>query len=174
MITTKLRTNIAEGILTANKILDKDSEFIIHYTKSEFIEFVPDMAEGDFLKFMLLLNTWIQAHEVEVKLWRPWAWKFSAAVAMTKGTHIWLNKYKLNRSVGSIVGSIVHELSHIVDGKFKNQYYGHGNNYRYGKDFPVGKRRTTPYLFGEIARDYVDYGTLYSVKQLQAWPQSWS
>lgn len=174
MITTMMtRSKIGEAIFTANALLDKDGAFIKHYTKAGFIRFIPDMAEGDFLKFMLLLNTWIQAHDVQVKLWRPWAWRFSAAIAMTKGKHIHLNRYKLNRSVSSIVGSIIHELAHIVDGKFEAQRYWHGNNYRYGEDFPQGKRRTTPYLLGELARDYVENGKLYSVEQLQAWPQSW-
>lgn len=174
MITTKLRTNVTKGIIEANELLESESEFMQWYTKPEFIEFVPDMATGDFLKFILVLRTWIQAHDVEVKLWTPLKWRFSAAIAMTTGTHISLNRFKLDRSIASIVGSIVHELAHIVDGKFKSHVYWHGNNYRHGSDFPMGKRRTTPYLLGELAKEYVANGKLYTSKELQAWPQTWS
>ena len=173
MIVTKMNTKIAEAIFKANEILHHESEFTRHYTGAGFIEFVPDMASGDFLRFMLVQSAWLQANDVEVKLWRPY-WRWTSAYAMTKGESINLNKYKLNRSVASIVGSIVHELAHIVDGQITSNRYWHGTNKRYDSDFPEGKRRTTPYILGELAKDYVETGHLYSVEQLLRWPRKWS
>lgn len=180
MITTKLRTNIAEAIIKSNEMLESNSEFMNHYCHNSYINFTPDMADFEFLNIMRLMATWANANEVEVKLWTPWAWRFSSAVAMTKGEHIYLNKYKLNRSTGSIVGSIFHELTHILDIKFTERNFGHGNNYRDGKKSDYinennnGKRRTAPYIIGELAKKYVDERQVYQEKELQAWPQSWS
>lgn len=173
MIITKHNYNLGRGIEKANEMFDRNSEFMRHYTQRKFEEFMPDMSRGtNFAEIMRTLCGYMNRQHVEVRLWRPWKLRWSSAIAMTKGKHIYMNRYKLDRTVESFVGSLFHEPVHITDGQDK-PYYGHGNNYRYGKDFPMGKRRTAPYLIGEIAKIYAMTGILYDVETLIAWPRSW-
>lgn len=173
MIVTNLDVRIGEAINKANALLSRQSSFYSHYTHNSYDDFVPDMANVTFTYVLYRLVKFAEENDVEVKLWTPKAWRFSNAIAMTQGKHIYLNRYKLNRSVGSIVGSLIHELVHIVEIADKDRSYGHGNNYRYGKDFPIGKRRTTPYLYGELAKIYVDERDVFQSFQLKTWPRSW-
>lgn len=176
MIVTKLNYNLGKGVDKANEMFDRNSEFMRHYTQDSFKAFIPDMSKGtNFAEIMRNICAYANNNDTEVRLWRPWKWRFSAAIAMTKGKHINMNRYKLKRTVASFVGTIWHELVHIVElpMRTKTFTFWHGNNYRYGDDFPQGKRRTAPYIIGELAKIYTEYGLLYSVEDLINWKQSW-
>jgi hypothetical protein len=68
----------------------------------------------------------------------------------SKPDHIFLNTRKLNRSKGSIVSSLIHEMIHYVDDKNKQESYGHGDN------SPVGKENTAPYWIDNLAESIID------------------
>ena len=63
---------------------------------------------------------------------------------------IYLNTAKLNRSPGSIVGTLIHEASHMFDHETFEHDFGHGDN------SSVGKENTFPYKAGNLAMSIVD------------------
>ena len=68
----------------------------------------------------------------------------------SKPDHIYLNTRKLNRSRGSIVSSLIHEMIHYCDHKNQFESYGHGNN------DPQGKENTAPYWIDNLAQSIID------------------
>jgi len=84
-----------------------------------------------------------------VVLYRPF-WRWSRALAYYKGgKNIYINSRKLNRSLASIAGTIAHEYIHLLD-NFRPEYLGHAGN------SPKGKANTAPYLFGRMAKEYLE------------------
>jgi hypothetical protein len=87
---------------------------------------------------------------INVQTYRP-CWRWSKALAFydpAKGPkNIHLNSRKFNRSVPSLVGTLVHEVCHLYDNFALDFYLGHGDN------SPVGKELTVPYLLGFLAKD---------------------
>lgn len=93
----------------------------------------------------LILNL---PHYITVRTYKPW-WRWSKAMAMVKNkSTININKYRINRSVASLVGSIAHETIHCI-GYDTKYYIGHGNN------SPAGKENTYPYAIGRIAKELI-------------------
>lgn len=58
---------------------------------------------------------------------------------------IFLNTRNLERSVASIVGTLIHEYVHAIDRHVKEYRFGHGSNSR------IGKKNTAPYWIGNLA-----------------------
>lgn len=73
--------------------------------------------------------------------------RFSKAFAYTltgvKGK-LWINTSKLNRSIPSIVATIIHECCHLVD--FESEY-----NMHHGDNDPRGKQNSFPYWTDDLA-----------------------
>lgn len=87
-----------------------------------------------------------------IKLYRsknPWSSAYGY-FSPAKPDHIFLNNRKLNRSKGSIVSSLIHEMIHFLDDKNKQESYGHGDN------SPIGKEATAPYFIDNIAESIID------------------
>ncbi len=91
-------------------------------------------------------------YELIVKTYKsknPWS-KAYGYFSPAKSDHIFLNTRKLNRSKGSIVSSLIHEMIHYVDDKNKMESYGHGDNK------PTGKENTAPYWIDNLAESIID------------------
>jgi hypothetical protein len=89
-----------------------------------------------------------------VIVYRP-KWCFSKAYGYySGGKDIFLNERKLirdsnrNVNISSLAGSLVHEYVHMLD-NFVPAYLGHGDN------SPIGKEKTTPYLVGKMAKEFI-------------------
>lgn len=65
---------------------------------------------------------------------------------------IFLNRNKLNRSIGSIAGTLIHETVHSVDRSLKNHRFGHRGNSRNGKE------NSAPYWIAGLARCIIESG----------------
>jgi len=63
---------------------------------------------------------------------------------------IFLNTRKLNRSKGSIVSTLIHEMIHYCDSINTKESYGHGDN------SPAGKENTAPFYIDNIAESIID------------------
>lgn len=103
------------------------------------------MSSGvDGKKMVEIFRTWdIQC---QIQTYRPW-WRWSRVLAYydpRKGAkNIWLNSRKFGRSEASIMGTLAHEYTHLVD-NFALNSFGHGNN------SAVGKEETAPYWIGRM------------------------
>jgi hypothetical protein len=112
-----------------------------------------DMTEcdsADILSFMKdrYMN---QLQEIRVKrFWNPWT---SAVAAFNPKypNRIILNSRRIGgRSADSIVGSIMHEFVHLVDNYYTSASFGHGDNYKDGKE------NTAPYKIGAMAKAHCE------------------
>lgn len=63
---------------------------------------------------------------------------------------IFINTAKINRSLGSIVATYIHEYIHLLDNIDKTHYFGHGDNKRKGKE------NTAPYWIDNLAQSLID------------------
>lgn len=89
--------------------------------------------------------------QIEVKVKKGWWWsKWLAAFYTNKPFDIYQNSRKLRRSPASIVGSIVHEMIHLIDHHDRIYSYGHGDN------SPKGKGNTAPYWIGRKAKELAE------------------
>lgn len=59
-----------------------------------------------------------------------------------------INTRKMNRTTGSFVATLVHEMIHAIDGLDMVYDFGHGGNSSVGKD------NTAPYWIGNLASKY--------------------
>jgi len=72
--------------------------------------------------------------------------KMVASFSRKKPLQIKLNGWKLRRSKHSIVGSICHEYTHLVDNQYSHLSFGHGTNSSHGKG------NTAPYKIGYMSK----------------------
>lgn len=138
--------NLKEAVDQANAVM-RDPVFLGNLRNVEDF----DMTELSSKKVVeCLLLVYNHGQNIEVQTYKPW-WKWSKAYAMfdlRKPFKINLSSRKLNRSVASIVGSIIHEFVHLADNQYYQFDFGHGNNN------PTGKESTAPYLAGRMAKQY--------------------
>ncbi len=90
-----------------------------------------------------------EKHQVVLNVKRYWN-PFSKCVAWfnpKKPLDMNLNRWKVSRSKHSVVGSILHEYTHLVDNQYMHLSFGHGSNSR------KGKQNTAPYKIGYIANN---------------------
>ena len=94
--------------------------------------------------FATLNNT-----QVNVVVYYPrnrWS-KALAYFTSSKPNDININGYKLNRSVNSIVGTLYHEVIHLVDNLDMIYSFGHADN------SATNKGGTAPYKIGSLAKE---------------------
>ena len=92
----------------------------------------------------------------EVKIYRP-KWFLTRAYATTytgNYNYIGLNKYKLNRSIASIAGSIAHEWGHCFEYYIKT--FTNHTKLNHGDNNPTGKENTFQYWLGRSVKRYVE------------------
>jgi len=95
---------------------------------------------------------YIPVHPIIVKTYRsknPWS-SALGYFSPSQPDHIFLNNRKLNRSKGSIVATLIHEMIHFCDYLNEVDSYGHGDN------SPAGKENTAPFYIDNIAESIVD------------------
>lgn len=137
---------VEDAIEEANKLLQKRD----FYNKIES-EINFDMANVSASKISTLIQLSKQ-NKLYVNLYRsrnPWSKAYGYFIP-SKPDHIYLNTRKLNRSLGSIVASLIHEMVHYVDNLYPEYSFGHGNN------SPVGKEQTAPYRIDFIAQKIIE------------------
>lgn len=152
-----LRTDRAVEVV--NRMFATEGEFSKHYASQVFFDVVPDMADIPLGNIILIMKAHLMTNRIQVVHWKPF-FRWTKAIAMTKGKDINLNIHKMYRPIGDIVNTIVHETVHIVDGQHTYSF-GHGSNNPNGKGF------TAPYLIGRLAEEYYESGKLYTAEELQ-------
>ena len=114
-------------------------------------------ASSDYLaKEFMNFTDEIMAIRSRVITIRTYRKKFSRAIAYfthNRPHDININTAKLNRTTGSIVGTLYHEAAHMFDHSDKTHSFGHGSN---SKD---GKQNTFPYKVGALVQAIVDDST---------------
>ncbi len=133
---------LIEAIIIANRIL-LSPEF---YTEIEKINKFNDTKDTSYNgqkisnEFKSLKNT------ITVKtIWRP----FSARNAFTQ-TKIKINRLNLDRSLSSIVNTLIHETVHFVDFQINEEF-----EYTHLSQYAENPSVSAPYIIGEIAQKIV-------------------
>lgn len=135
---------IEEATARANKLLDDENFYAKIKDKNNF-----DMATctprevSDYIKAIAPLI------DINVKTYRRRWSRALAYFTKSRPFDININSAKLNRSFGSIVATLIHEMVHMVDDQVKEHYFSHGDNSR------KGKQNTAPYFIGSMSQGIV-------------------
>lgn len=111
-----------------------------------------DMSNIDKRTVAREIISFIQAKDIYVKEYRsknPWS-RALGYFSRFKPNDVNLNNRRLNRSIGSIANTIVHEIVHMTDNYVEEYVFFHGNNN------PVGKENTAPYWIGNKIEAIID------------------
>jgi len=96
-----------------------------------------------------MISQYWDIYKTEIVLYKT-RWPWSKTLAYTNDAKtIHLNSRRLDRSVESISGTIMHELVHCADNAFPNIRCGHGSNDSHNKD------GSFPYWLGYWAKNYL-------------------
>lgn len=153
-IETKTNTNLDWAINYCNDILFNSD----HQDWHDFLEainnkvsFDMSSANSDYIakKIIYFKNG---SQRMNVKLYKsknPWSRAYGYYTP-SRPFDININTRKMNRSVESFVGTLVHEMVHAIDGLDMVHNYGHGDN------SSAGKQDTVPYWVGNLAARMFD------------------
>ena len=131
-------------------IIEKDIRNASEYAKVS-LGFPIYEATENYEKTRHFVN-YIPVNPLTVKTYRsknPWS-SALGYFSPSKPDHIFLNNRKLNRTKGSIVATLIHEMVHYCDFLNEVESYGHGDN------SPNGKENTAPFYIDNIAESMVD------------------
>jgi len=135
---------VKEAVDIANGLMNNEGGFLTNIRYHEF-----DMSNLSADKIRIFMVNVHKKHEIKVVVKRSWN-PFSRAIAWFNRRHplrFYLNRWRINRSKHSIVGSLIHEFVHVVDNQYPDYSFGHGSNNR------QGKQNTAPYKLGYIAKN---------------------
>lgn len=140
-------TRIIESVSFVNEILTHDPFW-------DEIAQIPSFDYTDLDPVEIVERIRLSTSTVRVRTYRP-KWIFSNANAYVTKKYpstLFLNRWKLDRPIGAIVDTIVHECVHIADYGDDDKVitFGHGDNR------PAGKQDSAPYRIGGIARCYYE------------------
>ena len=140
---------VRDAAKKANDLLNNDNFINSIKAKSHF-----DMATCNGLRIVQNINFHKNAplSVIVVKTYKSKN-PFSSAYGYfspSKPDHVFLNTRKLNRSIGSITSSLIHEMIHYLDYKDPIHSFGHGEN------DPIGKNNTAPYWIDNVAQAIID------------------
>lgn len=148
-LTSTRYDNVNEAVeFCNNKLLNPDGalyyRFISEIQQSTYT--MTDMSgsyiAGRILKFIA------DGHTINVKFYRsknPWS-SVKGYYTKSRPFDININTRKINRSVGSFIATLVHEMIHAVDGLDENDF-GHTVRNVEGRD------ESAPYAIGELASE---------------------
>jgi hypothetical protein len=90
-----------------------------------------------------------------VKTYSPRNWlglkiKSNVLAYTASSKELFINANNLDRSVASVLGTVVHELVHVYDRIDMRYTYGHGSNSSHGK------KTTFPYHLGNEAKSWAE------------------
>ena len=146
---------------TDRRIINATNKVITLFNDVAFLDYMKsieiDMADVSSTKVAELTLGWMKIENIGVTTFRP-CYRWSKAIAKfdrRRPDIVQLNSRKLNRNwdkdinEASIAGSIVHEIIHLVDNKFKDFSFGHAGN------SSKGKENTAPYRWGREAKKWI-------------------
>jgi hypothetical protein len=136
-------SNLRQAIQTANEMLSGKRGFFQEVSLIQAFDLSMNPATHRPFSGKEVVAMLAQGVRITVDQYKPWNFWSKAIAYADPGTPvIHLNVRKINRSVPSIVNTLMHESVHIVDRKLN---FAHGSNSSTGKD------ETAPYKIGEIA-----------------------
>ena len=108
-----------------------------------------------------LIINWVKENDIIIGTYKPWYWRSRAQAKFSPKTpdHIYLSERRLTRyaderlNSASLAGSILHEIVHLVDHKYKEYTFGHGKGW--GANNPTGKENSAPYRIGREAKKHI-------------------
>lgn len=103
-------------------------------------------------KISELLQKFVATHVMTVNIYKSKN-PFTKAIGMfmpNKPHDIFLNIKFINRSVSSIVATLIHELIHAVDAFAQEDSFGHGDN-----KYTIEKEGTAPYYIDFLAENII-------------------
>jgi hypothetical protein len=137
--------DLQKAITISNELLEGKRGFFDEVRPIQAFDLSKTVATGKPVTGEDVVAQLAQKVDVTVQKWWPWN-IFSRAYATTyPGTVIYLNARKLDRSVPSLVSTLIHETVHLADNDSKTRSFGHGDNYAKGKE------NTAPYRLETIA-----------------------
>jgi len=104
-----------------------------------------------------LAYTYRHSFSPSISIYRPFN-VFTSAYATTYSgnyKYIGLNKYKVNRSIASLCGSIAHEWGHCFE-YFISKNVGSELRFNHGDNSPDGKDNTFQYWLGKSVKSIVE------------------
>ncbi len=126
--------DLGEAIDIANRLLEGGEGFFEEVRQIQAFDFSENKATHKPVSGSEVVDQLSRQINVTVQAWKPFNC-FTRAYATTRpGTVIYLNAYKLDREVTSLVGTLIHESVHIVDDQPDELSFGHGDNYSKGKE----------------------------------------
>ena len=149
----KTNTNLDWAVDYCNKVLfSTEHEFQDFLTAIEQKQsFDMSSASADYIaKKIIYFKNGSQV--MNIKLYRsknPWS-KAYGYYTPSRPFDININTRKMNRSIESFIRTLVHEMTHAIDGLDMIHNYGHGNN------SSVGKQDTAPHWIGNLAARMFD------------------
>lgn len=138
------RKSVIRAAMIAEKLLKGEKGFyqlVISFDKYEYTNTTGAMIAK---RMQIVYNSYEILIDVKYH-WNPFS-KMVASFDPSDPLTITLNAWKLKRSVHSIVGSLIHEITHLVDNKFSEVSFGHSSNN------PIGKDNSAPYVLGGMAK----------------------
>lgn len=129
--------------------LIKDPKFLASIIRKD--SFYMSNATAETIAFLIKQFSNGIYGSIEVYTYYP-KWRWSKALGYfnpNKPSHIYLNAYKLNRSLASVCASLTHEMVHYLDHK-SDFSFGHGNNN------PNGKSNTAPYWIDNLTEKMIE------------------
>lgn len=135
----KTRSDLLDPAIAAAERILNDEGFIDLVSKTRFTH-IGENASNNYMSVSQQIRKRIPAEIYFYKTKWPW----SAATAYTDNRgRIFINTRKLNRSLKSLVNTIVHEYMHCIG-------FNHGDNY-----YTPAKANTAPYKVGSMVEDFV-------------------
>ena len=137
---------LIEATSKANRLLLTDEFYMAIKNKST--DFDMSTASPEYISEFI----WKNKEDVTCNV-KTYSKRFTKALAYftrSRPNDININTYKLNRSMGSIVATLIHEYVHMVDHVDKKHSFGHGSNSR------KGKQNTAPYWIDNVAQGMID------------------
>lgn len=153
VLNKKTNTNLDWAVNFCNDVLFNSDEMFQEFLSAieEKKSFDMATANADYIvkKIIFFKNG---SHQMNVKLYRsrnPWS-KAYGYYTPSRPFDININTRKMNRSVESFIGTLVHEMIHAIDGLDMIHNFGHGDN------SSAGKQDTAPYFIGNLAAEFWD------------------
>lgn len=116
---------ISEAVKSANSILENKD---FHEELSSIESFNNSNASGKIIS-ELIKESSLEAY---IELYSKTLTRANAYTIPRKPKSIFLNNKRLNRSIGSIAATLVHEYIHLLDFANEEYWFGHSSNRRRG------------------------------------------
>lgn|SRR6185312_6689427 len=129
---------LIDALFRTNLLLEED---FFYQAISEHGNF--DMANIDASTIAKLLKKSTLRMTVDTYL-RPWS-KADTIDDLDEPTMIYLNQWRLNRSIPNFCNIFIHQVIHAVNAENPQYEFGHGDN------SSIGKENTAPYWIGSLA-----------------------